>query len=337
MQNQIRIVGTFNYEDGKFVSVNKNKQDFQNGQAIPIPADQIKNYYPLRSDSQLVVGGGLNHITLKAGETYFVRKGRRVIVEATKDHVIFIQISETKVLPGFFIQTPSGFHQEWLDLIRANTAQNLSATQVLAEWEVQFLVGMVAGSGWKGLTLVIGADLFEEAITKKKTKATKDAIRTLQVLLTFRKELTAVAPTLTSVITDIVWLSLLKGQEQHLLPAMTSDPKIAARAAGTITAQLGKQALDRRLTISSFIWSVLSQLGVKGVMTIPAAISDTVDSFEPTDAATVIAKLDEMLHTIDIVLSDAEKKAIIRELEQNPGKIRGIFEKMLKNLKSPPM
>jgi hypothetical protein len=336
MSNHIQIVGTFNYKNGQYVTVDKNKQDFNKGLAVPIPASQLKMYYPLRSERQIYTGSGLNRLLLKTGLTYPSTKGNRIIIKVTKDYVIFVKVDGRKHFPHFFIQSCSGFQIDWLDLVRINAAKKLIATEILADWEVQFLVGVVAGSGWKGLSFVIGMDLFEEAVTKTKTKASLEVIRMLQILFTFHLELKQVAPTLSSVITDVVWLSLLKGQEQYLIPAMVHDPKIAARAAGTISAQVGKQVLQSRLTISSLIWSTLSQVGIKAVMTIPTAISDTIGSFNTTDTNTVITKIGEILNTINIVLSDDEKVLIVREIEKNPIRIRKIFGKMLKELKTPP-
>jgi len=303
---------------------------------VSIPVAQINKYYPTKSEPQVFAGSGLNRLHLKKGTSYPSVEGERIIIKVARDYVIFVKISGNKYFPSFFIQSPLGFHADWLDVVRVNAAKKLAATKILAEWEVQFLVGVAAGTGWTGLALVIGMDLFEEAVTKKKTKATKELIRVLQVLFTFRKNLKEVAPTLTSVITDIVLLSLLKGQKQHLLSAMASDPKIAARAAGTISAQIGKQAAQNKLTISSLIWSILSQIGIKATITIPAAISSTIGSFETTKPNEVIDKIDELLHTIKIVLSDDEKKKIVHELEQNPIKIREIFSKMLEDIKTPP-
>lgn len=41
MGNQLRIVGTFNYVNGKFVSVDTNRSEFNSGKAIFVPVDQI--------------------------------------------------------------------------------------------------------------------------------------------------------------------------------------------------------------------------------------------------------------------------------------------------------
>lgn len=337
MGTQLRIVGTFNYVDGKFVSIDANRKDFNNGKAIPIPVDQIQNYYPLKAHSSITVGGLLNNLTLRSGETYFVPRAKRIIIEATAERVIFTELRTGTYKPSLYIQKPNGFHQEWLDLMRLKAAGKLEAAQVLAEWEVQFLVGVLAGTGWKGLSLVIGVDLLEEAVTKKKTKATKEAIRALQVLFKFKQELKQTAPTLESVLTDMIWISLLKGQGQHLVPSMLNDPKVAARAAGTIAAQISQQAMDKRLTVSSFIWSILAQVGTKAAMTVPTAISQTIESFTPASPEAAVEKIQEMLATLNIVLSSAEKNAITKELQNNPDKIRRIFEKMIQDMKTSPI
>lgn len=181
---------------------------------------------------------------------------------------------------------------------------------------------------------MVGVDVFEEAITQKKTKATKDAIRMLQILLAFRKELQPVAPTLTSVVSDLMWLSLLKGQKQFLASEMANDPKVAARAAGTISAQLGKQALDQRLTATSFIWTILSQVGIKGALTIPAALSKTVSKLSSSDPKDIASNIEDALKSVGVVLSPAEIAETIRELEANPVKIAQIFSKMFLELHS---
>lgn len=60
MTSKMRIVGTFNLVDGNFVSTDKNRSDFNAGKAVPIPADQIASYYPLKATSSINVGGTLN-------------------------------------------------------------------------------------------------------------------------------------------------------------------------------------------------------------------------------------------------------------------------------------
>ncbi len=336
MSDGIQIVGTFEYQDGKFVTVDKNRKDYNSHRPVPIPANQIKNYYPIQTQSTTTVGTLINQVRFKAGEVYEVPGGRRIIVEATSERIIFVEIKGNRFLPGFFIQTPKGFHSQWLDVVRKAAASKLATVTTLAEWEVQFLVGVVAGSGWGGLAIVVGVDLFEESITRKKTKATKDAIRTLQVLVAFRRELNLVAPVLTSVLCDFVWLTLLKGQAKLLGPTMAGDPKVASRAAGTIAAQLGKKALDQRLTVSSIIWTVLSQLGIKGALTVPATLSNTIDLLKSTDPESVLKNIESALSTMDIVLSQEERQLILKELEANPIKIASIFKKMIEGLKLPP-
>ncbi len=200
MSSPIRIVGTFNYEEGKFVSVDKNRRDFNRGKAVQIPAKEIANFYPINTNSTVLVGGAFNHATLVSGDSYAVKGGRRFIIEANKDRVLFIFISQNKLeIPQTYIQRPSGFHAEWVDSIRLMVANKLQATRVLAEWEVQFLVGAVAGLGWKGLALVVGVDIFEEVVTQKKSKAAKDVVKVLRVLGKSKKRLVKVAPVLESV------------------------------------------------------------------------------------------------------------------------------------------
>jgi hypothetical protein len=335
MKNEVRIVGTFEYQDGKFVSVDHNRRTFNSHKPVPIPVDQIQNYYPLKLSSVVNVGNPLNQLALKAGVSYPAASGHnRIIIEATKDKILFVSYSDAKSAPGFYIQSPNGFHQDWLDLVLLDAARHTAPAVTLAEWEVQFLVGVIAGVGWRGLAAVVGVDVFEEAITQKKTKATKDAIRMLQILLAFRKELQPVAPTLTSVVSDLMWLSLLKGQKQFLASEMANDPKVAARAAGTISAQLGKQALDQRLTATSFIWTILSQVGIKGALTIPAALSKTVSKLSSSDPKDIASNIEDALKSVGVVLSPAEIAEIIRELEANPVKIAQIFSKMVLELHS---
>lgn len=336
MKNNVRIVGTFEYQDGKFVTVDQNRRTFEAHKPVLIPASQIKNYYPLKTSSAVTIGNAMNSLTLRSGEVYPAVVGKRIIVEATKEKVLFVEASNAQAVPRFFLQTPYGFHLQWLDVIRRDAASKTAGAVTLAEWEVQFLVGVMAGAGWTGLAVVIGVDIFEEALTRKKTRTVQEAVRVLQVLLETRRELSQVAPTLTVVLSDVMWLTLLKGQNDFLLASMAHDPKIAARAAGTIVAQIGKTAVDQRLTVSSAIWILLSQLGIKGILTVPAALSKTVDHISSTDPESILVNIELMLKHLEIVLSHEEKKLILRELESNPEKIAKIFLKMIDELRTSP-
>jgi hypothetical protein len=138
------------------------------------------------------------------------------------------------------------------------------------------------------------------------------------------------------VVFDTLWFTLLKGQAQFLLPTMANDPKVASRAAGTIAVQLGRKALDQRLTVSSIIWSALSQLAIKGVLSVPATMSNTINNIKSTDPETVLKNVDTAHKSLEVVLSESEKNTILKELKDNPIKIASIFGKIIMDLKTPP-
>jgi predicted transcriptional regulator len=107
MKNEVRIVGTFEYQEGKLVSVDQNRRLFDAHKAVPIPANQIGIYYPLKTASSLKVGSGFTSITLRSGETYPAAiSARRVILEVSRERVIFVEHSSSQRVPSFFIQTP---------------------------------------------------------------------------------------------------------------------------------------------------------------------------------------------------------------------------------------
>ncbi len=336
MGSQLRIVGTFELKDGKFVSSNTNKQAFLDGNPIQVPVDQISKYYPLDTRSKVTVGTLLNQLTLAAGETYHVPGGRRVILEAKSHQVLFLSITDNKALPRFYLQKPSGFHQAWLDTIRLKAASSLKPVETLAQWEVEFLTGCIAGLGWKGLSLVIGSDILQEALNQRKTESIKRTVRTVQVIFQFKKELREVAPTLESFISNTLWLTLLKGQGNHLLPATLQDPKAAARAAGTIAVQLDRKAVNNRLTASSIIWTICSQFGVKAVVKIPDAVSRTIEEYDISSPENLVSTVEKVTSTLDITLSKEERQAITTEVTTHPKEIAAIFSRMIKALALPP-
>lgn len=200
---------------------------------------------------------------------------------------------------------------------------------------MQFLVGAVAGTGWLGLASVIGVDILEEIVTGKKRKATGDLVKVLRIMSKTRKRLQNFAPTLESVLFDLLWFSLLQGQFQHILPAMGNDPKVASRAAGTIAVQLGQQALDSRLTVTSVLWSMFMQFSIKMTTSIPSAAKSTVDQFKNTNDE-FNNNLSNVLQSVGIILSEDEKKKIIEEIEANPNEIKNTFCDLLKELKALP-
>lgn len=336
MGSQLRIVGTFELKDGKFVSSNTNKQAFMDGNAIQVPVDQISRYYPLDTRSTVTVGTLLNQLTLAAGETYHVPGGKRVILEAKSHQVLFVETTGGKALPRFYLQKPSGFHQAWLDTVRLKAANSLKPVETLARWEVEFLTGCVAGLGWKGLSLVVGSDILQEALSQRKTEATKRAVRAIQVIYQFKRELREVAPALESVISDAIWLTLLKGQREHLLPSMIQDPKTAARAAGTVAVQLDRQAMNNRLTASSIIWTLGSQFGAKAVVKIPEAVSRTIKEYDISSPEKLVSTVEKVAGTAGITLSNEKRQDITKEVTAHPKEIAAIFSKMIKALALPP-
>ncbi len=146
--------------------------------------------------------------------------------------------------------------------------------------------------------------------------------------------LKVIAPVLESVLFDLLWFSLLKGQYTHLFGVMKSDPKVAARAAGTISVQLGRQALDSRLTVTSVLWTLVMQFATKLATSIPAAANATVNQFKDTDSIQEFkANLDSSLHSVGIVMSDTEKNAIVKEIKAHPKEMAEIFKNMANEMK----
>lgn len=336
MGKQLRIIGTFELKNGVYTSVASNRRAFEEGHPVQVPIGQISRYYPLDTRSKTVVGNPLNQLSLIAGETYFVPGEKRIILEAKQHQILFVSIADNNSLPQIYLQKPSGFHQAWLDTVRLKAAHRLKPAATLAHWEVEFLIGCVAGLGWRGLALVIGTDIIREATTRSKTDSINKTIRTLQVIYQFKKELRDVAPTLESVISDTIWLSLLRGQGEHLLPAMLQDPQSAARAAGTITVQLDRKRINERLTTSSIIWTLCSQFGLKATAKIPDATSKTIKEYDistPEALANTVIKVAEERH---ITISEEKLGKISQEATRNPEEIAAIFTRMIKTMKLPP-
>ena len=71
-------------------------------------------------------------------------------------------------------------------------------------------------------------------------------------------------------------------------------------------------------------------------MSVPAAISKTVDSYQQTDPKAIVDNIEKTLLTINVILTDKKKQAIQQEIANNPKKIADIFTTMLKNLQTPP-
>ncbi len=182
--------------------------------------------------------------------------------------------------------------------------------------------------------MVVGVDILEEAVTSQKRQAIRQLVKVLKILGKARTRLKVIAPVLESVLFDLLWFSLLKGQYTHLFGVAASDPKVAARAAGTISVQLGRKALDSRLTVTSVLWTLVMQFAIKLATSIPAAANATVNQFKDTDSIQEFkVNLDSSLHSVGIVMSDTEKNAIVKEIKAYPKEIAEIFKNMVNDMK----
>jgi hypothetical protein len=312
-----------------------NQINAGSGYPKEIPYGQFQKYEPIRTDTSLVLSSFFwRNTPVKAGQIFKTTQGKRLVLEGNNNRVIYILInSKSKDNNKVFIQTPEGFAGDITTYPVEKAGENLQTTKKIAEYEVQFLVGVISGTSWTGFFTVLGVDALEFTINNKDKFAKWNEIT--KVCLKTRSDLKQYAPTLYDKLIYTTLLSAWKGTQlaadhasdiaENMVEAALKDPKIIGRGTGVIAAKLGMQGLNGRISILSAVWTILLTVVTKALASIPGAVkltADDIKALSPEEKVGMAKKIVEMMRNVGVVVTKSEAEQIIDEVQAHPQELK---------------
>jgi len=288
-----------------------------------LSADQVNHIIPT-NDSELMIGGIWG--VAKKGQTWMATDGVRVVLWAGYSGVYYVLMNDRSPWNGtVYVQSPKGFIGEVTTFPLIEAARRAAPLAKLAEYEMQFLIGICSCVSGVGFVAVMGTDALKFILENKDNFAKWS--KAISAGVTARDILKQHTPMLYEKILDGVLLSVwasLPSIGGNLPDAVAKDPKIAARGAGVIVGKLGKKAMAQRLSVLSVVWTILWTVLVKAASSIPGALKITASEQQQR-----AVELVSTLRKVGVHIHDEEARKIIQEVTRNSEKVR----EALRNLK----
>ncbi len=252
--------------------------------------------------------------TIRPGQNYQATDGLRQVVDVGGYLIFYYQ---NNALWG---QQTQSFIDEIRTYPLIRGAQRAVGMAKLAEFQVNMLLGIVAGSSGIGMLAVVGVDIFKFLVMNK-DNFNKWLIQ-MQAFLKVRERLKAKAPILYEKIFEMflkqLWIATKKN-----IPAATTQPHVVGKLIGIMLGKFGKAAVRSRLTILGTIWIILSNVTSKIITSTPSAIRITSGAYKQ-----LAIDLLSQLRKIGITISEREAQQIFQEIAKHPNEIRDIFREL---------
>ena len=179
----------------------------------------------------------------------------------------------------------------------------------------------------------MGIDALEFTVNNKDKFANWSEI--VKVCLKTRKDLKQYAPTLYDKLVYTALLSAWEGTKfgadhtsdiaENMAEAALNDPKIVGRGAGIITAKLGMDAMNGRISILSAIWAILLTVVTKALASIPSAVQLTaadIQALSPEEKVGVAKKIVDMMRNTGVTITQSEAEQILDEVQAHPQELK---------------
>ncbi|MEM9501380.1 MAG: hypothetical protein AAF941_05990 [Pseudomonadota bacterium] len=282
-----------------------------------------------------------------AGETWEAVGGKRLILSARQwsvnaggkikpaGVVYFMQATsrtKSRKIGEVYQQSRAGFVGDIFDAPIEIAGKRLKSTQVLAEMEVNLLLGIVTTVVPAVWWIDKGLSATEWIVFNRKKFPTW--IAAIKLILKARRILKTHCPTLWDKIVDAALLGAWKGTKAfvamfgediagNIPEAAIADEGKLAKATGGLVGKLGTEAVRGRLSALKVIWIVLKAIATHAALSTPGAIKITYK--EKKDAA---LKLVESLKRAGVALSERDAAKVIDEVITGGPIVLGALEKL---------
>ncbi len=252
--------------------------------------------------------------TIRPGQNYMASDGIRQVVHADNSQIFYFVKGE------LWGQEAQSFISEIRTYPAIRGAQGAVGMAMLAEFQVNLLLGIVASSTGVGAAIVIGTDVFKFLITNKENFGKWH--RMIKAVLKARDTLKTKAPILYERVFDAflrqLWTASTSG-----MPAAMSKPDTAGKLTGAMVGKFGTKVLQARFSVLGAVWIILSTVASKVATSVPSAISVSVGEYKK-----LAEDLIRQLQAIGVSLSQKDAEQIFREIAKNPGEIARVFAEL---------
>lgn len=279
----------------------------------PKPIPNPETLIPmLNTRTTLYLGGFWGEV--RSGQTWLATDGERLIWSADPSMVIF------SIKEKFFVQTSRGFRGEVTTYPFVEGGRRAEPMRKLAELEMKLLIGIVAGSSGIGFAIVVGTEIFS-FVVENRTNFEKWK-RQLGTILEVRAFLKLHAPTLYDKVFDAVLQKVWKDVKSQVPNAVTGET--VAFGVGVIFGSAGKAAAKGKFSLLGVLVVILQQIVIRFSLNVaPQALKLTADEYAKL-AAEIIGNLNQA----GVVITDADVRKIVEEVEKNPRQIKEAFDKL---------
>jgi len=296
------------------------------GNPREIATGNLKAYQPFNTSTILKINNFMwINSPVVAGRLFLTTQGKRLILEANRNRVIYVLLKAGKDNNKIFIQPSKGFIADVIYFPYEETGRRLQPIKKLAEYEIQFLIGVFSTTSWGAFGLVLGMDVLEFTVNNKDNFPRWNRI--IQACITTRKDIVKYAPTLYD---KLVYSTLLFAWEgtsfagekkgsiaSTVAVAALEDPKVAGRGAGIIIGKLGAGVADGKISVLSAIWTVLFAASTKLLVALPSAIKQTAENVKEatlSEKKDIAEKILSIVRKSDINITKDEALVIADEV-----------------------
>ncbi|MFM0277693.1 hypothetical protein P0D75_06685 [Paraburkholderia sediminicola] len=252
--------------------------------------------------------------TVTAGQTVLASDGPRFIWYADSANAVYSQGGK------FYKQTAKGFAAEVQTSPFVEAGRRSLFMARVAEVEMKWLLGILAGSSGTGFALVIGSEIAEFIVTNRNdfTKWTAQ----YRAVLEARDYLKRFAPTLYEKVFNSILHRVFRDWWSNVPDAITSEA--VAFGVGVVIGGVGKKVAAGRFSLWALIFLVVEQLCVR------FALSVSPEAFKLTEAEyrRTAAQIIEKLKGAGVNISDQDIKKIVDEVRGHPNEIRKAYDLM---------
>jgi hypothetical protein len=276
---------------------------------IPHPESVIPLLDPATS---YFIGGIWGNVT--GGQTWIASDGERFVWSADGLEIIYSQDRK------FFVQTPRGFANEVRTYPLVAAGRSAAPWARVAQIEMKFLMGVVAGASGVGFAVVVGTEIAEFVIENRDEFAKWE--HQLEVVLRARAILKDHAPVLYDKVFNAVLNQVFKDVKGNIPDAVT--PEVVFFGIGVVFGSVGKKLSEGKFSWFALIFVVVEQLAIRlTIGVVPQAIKITEGEYRK-----MADEIMNQLRKAGVTIQDADMRKIVEEVQKNPGEIKQAFDMM---------
>jgi len=307
---------------------------------------EFKLMQPLNTSTRVIIPNMFWRSTpIAAGVLFLTSQGQRFVLEANSSRVLYIlQNPASTGNNKIYAQMTKGFMADVVYYPVEEAGRQLQTVKKIAEYEMQFIIGIFSVTSWGAFAAVLGMDVLEFAV-KNQARFPKWA-RIIKAAMQTRQDLKKYAPTLYDKLLYSTLLIAWEGTKfagskpgevsEALADSAIHDPKIAGRGGGIIAGKLGIKVMNGRISILSAIWTILFTTASKALSAVPGAVQTATAAFKDKqfhDKVQVADKIFEIIKGANVQVSKEETMVIVGEIYDHPRELVDSLSNLAKAFK----